>query len=158
MRYPEGKIHEDEFTTYKVLFAYEKIAVIEQPLYAYFQNSQSIMGSQWNPNHIAETEGMLAALKFFTANGFHDAEMYAARAYIYSIYRNLQNAKTYKEQYSLEVASLKRLLKVALLKYGKLADMDIHNNNWLYYEAYPNLTIPYRASRKLIGKLKREKG
>lgn len=158
VRYPEGKIHEDEFTTYKVLFVYEKIAVIEQPLYAYFQNSQSIMGSQWNPKHIAETEGMLSALQYFAANGFRDAEIYTARAYINSIYRNLQNARARKDQYSSETAYLKRLLKSALQKYGKLADVDIHNNNWLYYEAYPNLTIPYRVSRKLIGKLKKEKG
>ena len=152
IRYPEGKIHEDEFTTYKILFSYDKIAVIGQPLYAYFQNSQSIMGSQWNPKHIAETEGMLAELQYFGANGYHKAEAITARAYLNSIYRNLQNAKACGNRYQAEAAALKKRLKTALLKYGKLADTSLSRNPWLYYEAFPNATLPYRAIRKAAKK------
>ena len=32
IRYPVGKIHEDEFVTYRLLFAQEKIAVVAQPM------------------------------------------------------------------------------------------------------------------------------
>ena len=158
VRYPEGKIHEDEFTTYKVLFSYAKIAVIEQPLYAYFQNPHSIMGSQWNPKHIAETEGMREELQFFSSNGFYNAEAVTAKAYLNSIYRNLQNTKGYGACYSSETASLKHLLRIALLRYGKRAGVNICNAQWLYYEAFPWMTMPYRACRKLTGKLKKEKG
>ena len=152
VRYPEGKIHEDEFTTYKILFSYERIAVIEQPLYAYFQNSQSIMGSQWSPKHIAETEGMLAELQYFAANGYPNAEAYTARAYLNSIYRNLQNAKACGVCYLSEVSDLKHQLKMALLKYGKLADTNLSRTPWFYYEAFPNTTLPYRAIRKVTKK------
>lgn len=152
IRYPEGKIHEDEFTTYKILFSHDKIAVIEQPLYAYFQNSQSIMGSKWNPKHIAETEGMLAEIRYFAANGYSKAEACTAKAYLNSIYRNLQNAKAYGNRYQIEVADLKHLLKRALLKYGKLADTNLRRTPWLYYEAFPGVTFPYRVIRRIMKK------
>lgn len=152
IRYPEGKIHEDEFTTYKLLFSYERIAVIDHPLYAYFQNSQSIMGSKWNPKHIAETEGMLEELQFFAANGFPEAEAITARAYLNSIYRNLQNAKACGDCYLTEVSVLKHQLKMALLKYGKLADTNLRRTPWFYYEAFPNATLPYRAIQKVTKK------
>jgi len=46
IRYPVGKIHEDEFITYKILFAFEHIAVIAQPLYAYYQNPDVECGNE----------------------------------------------------------------------------------------------------------------
>lgn len=43
IRYPVGKIHEDEFVTYRLLFAQKEIAVIPAPLYAYFINPKGII-------------------------------------------------------------------------------------------------------------------
>ena len=45
IRYPLGKLHEDEFTTYKILFAFETVAVISAPLYAYYINNAGITKS-----------------------------------------------------------------------------------------------------------------
>ena len=45
MRYPVGKLHEDEFLTYKLIFACEKVAYTPSKTYLYFQNAGSIMGS-----------------------------------------------------------------------------------------------------------------
>ena len=152
IRYPERKIHEDEFTTYKILFAYDKIAVVEQPLYSYFQNDKSIMGSKWNPKHIAEIEGMLAELQYFKTNGFLDAAACTATAYINSIYRNLMNAKSYGKLYQTETVTLNRKLKIALLKYRKLANVSLRKNHWLYYEAFHGFTLPYRVLLKLVNR------
>ena len=43
LRYPVGKIHEDEYITYKILFRKKSVYVIQQPLYAYFQNTTGII-------------------------------------------------------------------------------------------------------------------
>ncbi|WP_270504839.1 glycosyltransferase family 2 protein [Eubacterium limosum] len=48
IRFPEGKIHEDEFTTYQLLFNAKKIGFINEPLYYYFQRNDSIMGNGFN--------------------------------------------------------------------------------------------------------------
>ena len=38
IRYPVGKVHEDEFTTHKILFKYYNIAFVNEELYYYFTN------------------------------------------------------------------------------------------------------------------------
>lgn len=43
LRFPVGKLHEDEFFTWKVLLKCEIIAVSDAPLYYYFHRSGSIM-------------------------------------------------------------------------------------------------------------------
>lgn len=45
IRYPEGKIHEDEFVTYKLMWKARRIAVTNLYLYNYLQRADSIIGS-----------------------------------------------------------------------------------------------------------------
>lgn len=52
LRYPVGKLHEDEFTTYKAVYASGQVAVIPVPIYAYYQNPEGIVRSQWNPRRM----------------------------------------------------------------------------------------------------------
>lgn len=47
IRFPEGKLHEDEFTVWKVLFRYDRAAFIDIPIYAYYQRNDSIIHSPW---------------------------------------------------------------------------------------------------------------
>ena len=49
IRYPFGKLHEDEFVTHKLIYCCETIAVLKVPLYYYFQNNNGIMASPINP-------------------------------------------------------------------------------------------------------------
>lgn len=69
IRYPVGKLHEDEFVTYKLLFAQEKIFVTTQPFYAYFQNSNSITGSKWIPGRMDKLEAYEEQIAFFRQIG-----------------------------------------------------------------------------------------
>lgn len=43
LRFPEGKIHEDEYTTYKAIYFSKKCAIILEPLYIYRIRENSIM-------------------------------------------------------------------------------------------------------------------
>lgn len=73
IRYPIGKIHEDEFTTYKILFQYEKVAVIQQPLYFYYQNPKGIMGTKWHSQWMDIIEAFDERVEFFKSRNH---EMY----------------------------------------------------------------------------------
>ena len=42
LRFPEGLVHEDEGTTYKALYACEKVVVSQRIVYAYYYNPESI--------------------------------------------------------------------------------------------------------------------
>lgn len=52
LRFPVGRLHEDEFTTYKAIYASGKVAVAPIQLYAYYQNPEGIVRSQWNPRRM----------------------------------------------------------------------------------------------------------
>ena len=52
IRYPEGKLFEDQGTTYKIFDLIGKIYVTNIPLYHYIQREDSIMGQKLKPNAI----------------------------------------------------------------------------------------------------------
>lgn len=48
LRFPVGRRIDDEFTTYRTLYASRRVVVADQPLYYYRQHDESIMGSQFS--------------------------------------------------------------------------------------------------------------
>lgn len=69
LRFPEGKVHEDEFATWKVLFKYDRIAVIDTPLYAYFQREDSIVNSTWKQERLVCLDAMEEQRAWIDQNG-----------------------------------------------------------------------------------------
>lgn len=72
IRFPLGRIHEDEFTIYKMLFASPYVAIIEQPLYAYFQNNEGIMRRPWSPKRMDALLAYEEQMEYFTKKGMLD--------------------------------------------------------------------------------------
>ena len=107
------------------------------------------MRSGWNPKHIAESEGMHDQLRFFLEQKMNDAAACAAKAYLNSLYRNIMQARLGGERFTSEVDALRKQLRHGLLRYRKLAGVTLRNENWLFYEAFPKETLPYRAWKKL---------
>ncbi len=73
IRFPVGALHEDEFVTYQVLFRSAKIAVLEEPLYAYFINDQGIMRSENVLRKMAVLKAFEEQKTFFKEHGFDKA-------------------------------------------------------------------------------------
>lgn len=65
IRFPNGKIHEDEFTTYKLLYKSKKVALIGNELYYYRQTPNSIMNAKFNKNRLDYLEALEESLIFF---------------------------------------------------------------------------------------------
>lgn len=85
IRYPLGRVHEDEFTTYRILFSLDKIGVISIPLYFYFQNCIGITRSSWNTKRLDCIDAMKEQLLYFEENGFSKALETTAVDYVYII-------------------------------------------------------------------------
>ena len=69
LRYPIGKLHEDEFTTYQALYKAETVAVITARLYAYYQNPEGIMRSEWSPRRMDMLQAFEEQIAFAQKNG-----------------------------------------------------------------------------------------
>ncbi len=65
LRFPEGKINEDEYTTYKAFYASKKIAVINASLYGYRYNENSIMGKKFNEKRFDALDSYEEKKEFF---------------------------------------------------------------------------------------------
>lgn len=63
--FPEGKLHEDAFTTYKLIYFSEKIAYINIPLYFYRIRSGSIMTASFSEKRLDMIEATREEYQFF---------------------------------------------------------------------------------------------
>lgn len=147
IRYPVGKIHEDSFTTHKILFKSEKIAFVDEPMYAYYMNAEGICRSTWTPKHLIDSVAMKEQITFFAENGYKKAEK-CARLYLIIFYADSIN-KMIKEQedYSDLIKDIRTKLKKALRKKDY---QDIPDNKYklVYSMAYPKLFLIHKKVKK----------
>ena len=77
MRFPVGKIHEDEFTTYRAVFSVPLLAYSTAPLYHYLRRKGSITGSEWTVRELDFIEAVREQIEFFKRIGAHEAEKFS---------------------------------------------------------------------------------
>jgi glycosyltransferase involved in cell wall biosynthesis len=132
LRYPVGKLHEDEFTTYKAIYQAGKIGVTPAQLYAYYQNPEGIMRSEWNPRRMHVLEAFEQQIAFAQQQGNSRFLCKIVEQYVYSVYDHLTKAQVvYRKE-------LHRKLRSAL-KLGRECGCfpKTPSNLWAYEAAYP---------------------
>ncbi len=137
LRYPAGKLHEDEFTTYKMIYQAGKISVIRGSLYAYFQNQTGIMLSKWNPRRMHILEAVEQQIQFAQTQNYPNLELKAVKHYIYGTYEQIKAAKAAPESQKY-LPGLRKKMRVAL-KMGRSSGVFplCWEKLWAYEEAYP---------------------
>jgi len=66
IRFPVGRIHEDEFTTYRLLYSADKIVFYDKPLLYYWQRKDSIIGSGFKiKNRLDYLDALIQRASFF---------------------------------------------------------------------------------------------
>ena len=135
MRFPIGRINEDEFTTYKVMFRTDKIAVLNSKMYYYYQNSSSIMNKKWSLKRLDAIIALEQQASFLKDNGFLGAWKVSEKFLIYVYYDNLNEPKLRdnKTQYLDVLKGLRKHLKL----YGNMVDMSKKDVPWIYQQAFP---------------------
>ena len=119
IRYPQGKIYEDEATTYKLLFREEQIAYISEPLYFYWVNMNSITQKEWTPARLDELTAIEEQIEYFKENGYRLARGKSAETLCAICITNLRYVEALSPKYDHLKKPLKRRLKTYLLNYGK---------------------------------------
>lgn len=73
IRYPVGKLYEDRFTTHLVTYKYDKLAMVNCPLYFYYRNrAGNISGDKGikMKNSMDRISGLRCQIDYFTEHGF----------------------------------------------------------------------------------------
>lgn len=137
IRYPVGKIHEDEFVTYRLLFKSDEVAVIDQPLYAYYRNPSGIMGSAWSAAKLASIDAIKEQIGYFGRRKIRQVECFCKRRYV--LYASL-NIKRMQEKsrvrFCIRKIIVRGKLKKALIQYRKDVPFTAENL-WFYDTAFP---------------------
>lgn len=83
IEFPTGRLHEDEFTTHKILYNANKIVSTNKILHGYMQTSGSIMRKPLKPNRIKDTlDSYISASNFFKEKGLIEIEAKTRRRYL----------------------------------------------------------------------------
>lgn len=156
IRYPVGKIHEDEYVTYRILFAYEQVAVIESLMYAYFMNPEGITKSRWTPKRLDGIAAFEEQISFLDEHNVRRARDHRIDQYMRCLCgqnkRILTEASPDERTPALRYVR-RRLIK-GLIKYHEMFPFE--EKWWFIYEsAFPRLMNAYWLSGAAKNKVKR---
>lgn len=132
--FPKGKIHEDTFTTYKVIYNARKIVMVDYVGYYYRQRSGSIMNKKFNKKRLVMSDATKEACEFFLLNKEEELFDYAVNYHI----------KTSLNLYSsiIEAMDCDEILKH---RYKKKMQ-----NEFRYYLKQSNLSIVKKMIYKFV--------
>lgn len=116
IRFPKGKIHEDEATTYRIYDKASKGVYIHKPLYGYFSAPESITRSRFNLKRLDWMDALDERIRYFEKKGDRTQVSFAKRAradgaihYYYPLKEELPEEKAQQKR-------LKSYVKEELLK------------------------------------------
>lgn len=69
IRYPIGKWHEDEFTTYKLLYKADRVYYLGESMYFYYQREGSIMSHALSLKNLDKVDALFERYMFFQEKG-----------------------------------------------------------------------------------------
>ncbi|MBR2529210.1 MAG: glycosyltransferase [Blautia sp.] len=157
IRFPVGKIHEDEYVTYRILFQCESIPVVEAPLYAYFQNEAGIMKRNWTLSRLDIIGADQDQVRFFLENGYTDI----AKKQFIKLTEDLKRQQIHvlkcetitEREKKNTCRHLKQTLRKELIRYRRyhwLPYQESERNRQTYANAFTGIRICRRIWRRII--------
>lgn len=160
IRYPLVRACEDEFVTYKILFQFSTLPVMEAPLYYYFMSENSTMRSVWTPKRLAGIKALRERMQFFKKTQYQRAWSLSVKIYLlWGLYgqmtqiEELPNAADYK----FIQKKLLYKLKIDFLRYRRKEKFDMQTYLYVYEKIYPKFMRFYWLIQGQIHKVMKSK-
>lgn len=158
IRHPTDNYFDDEFVSYKMLYAQPRMVVIPAPLYCYFINQTGLTKRPWTPKLLDAWVAYEEQIAFFQEKGREDLVNFRYRGYLENAlvnYRSAQEAQATPEilQARKKITKRIRWLLRTMWRRGILhfwIDFDI------LYHFYPTWTRGYRLWLTIQEKLGRK--
>ena len=84
LMHPVGKIHEDEFVTYRALYVAEVVVCLSAKLYGYTERIGGLSNT-WNIKRLDRLEALQGAIEFYEQEGDAELAMHARKRYMVNI-------------------------------------------------------------------------
>lgn len=157
IRFPVGKLHEDRFTTHKIIFQTKTLAHVENCLYYYFFNVSSIVHSSWSPKRLDDFQAVKEQILYFEVNGYEKAWIRTAYNHIAAICGMINDLKLINPKYIQYRFYFHIYLLKTYFKYKKKINMKIKKQPYLSYVlemTYPRFMKCYWFVQAFNNKLK----
>ena len=115
--YPVGKLHEDTFVTYRLLYEADRISYTDRMLYYYRERSGSIMQSGFNLKHLDATDATREACDFYYEHHENELMALATNYHIRLLFRNYYLMTQNYGIDSEELAGYRKALRRDVKKY-----------------------------------------
>ncbi|GFI42006.1 glycosyltransferase family 2 protein [Thomasclavelia cocleata] len=147
-RYPIGKIHEDEYVTYKMLFESKKVVALDEQIYFYRVNMDGIMLSKFSLK------------RFDIMQAFEERMVYFKEHNQYELMRLTEKEKDkILAQYNIIARSehidrkIPKQYKMNLFKAIKILKGIFTPNTfeWYMFQYYPNSIRIYSIFKRILG-------
>jgi glycosyltransferase involved in cell wall biosynthesis len=153
LSYPKGKLHEDEFVTYRILFACEQIAVLDDELYGYFCNRKSIVRSDWSVKRLDVLKAFKEQIEYFAKRGNIQLRRWRIREFMKNILGQLNLIADMEKPDTEGIRTLEKWGRRILRKYRADKVFVGEKDMWIYKRFYPRLTISYLYCQAVLRKL-----
>lgn len=151
IRHPTDNYFDDEFVSYRMLYAEKQMAVIPAPLYSYFINDTGLTKRKWTPKMLDAWVAYEEQIRFFTEKGEQELANFRYRGYLENAltnYQAAQDADNTEENQQARRRIRKKIREVLHRMHERKAlsyqfDMDV------LLEFYPVRMRLYRLTREL---------
>lgn len=145
VRFPVGKIHEDQAMLPKVYYKAKQCVLVEKKIYCYRHPEGSITNSEFNNKRFEDIDAIDSCIDFFSDLGEKEIVSCAKKRKLERIGEYV--LKSYKAGKNLE---LPQEYKMSKLKALKLLRKSLPNDEYLKYlnDWYPNLIPLHEIVRK----------
>lgn len=152
LKYPDKRLHEDEFLTYKIMYPLKKCAYLKVPLYEYRIRKESIMGNKNIFRLKDKVDAFEEKYLFFEEKG--DTELYyeALRRYetaIAEIILYLEDIQSEKDAVENFRDKFKEVYK------ERIADSQMASWHKLKYKIFMKNRMLYRILKNMSGRSKK---
>lgn len=100
-RFTPGKYIDDEFLIYRLILRGERLAVLDDPLYAYYFNPEGATKRPWQPRLLDAWEAFDQQLVYFQEHDYEDLVKFRLRRYLENALVNLEGAKSVSDEISV---------------------------------------------------------
>lgn len=150
IRFPVGRLFEDEFTTYKLYHRANKVAFVDTELYFYFDNFSGIARNLTIEKRFDEYDAQWERLEYFDAHNLAELQGKAAMTFLRTAQWDLIACRENREPVSQEKKQrFEKQYQDALVISKRMNCLDFLEHYDYFALAYPRYTLMLRIKRKL---------
>lgn len=153
VQYPEGKVHDDEFTVHHIVQATNKIVFTDAVLYYYYHNPDSFMNETYNLKRMDAVEAMRERFIFFIDNEYNQFQSRALNTYMHLLIIHYNLLKKHLPEEKMKRKELIEIYRKDFVNYQDLIAKKMKIELFMFFIS-PYAFKIFLSGRKKIHNLK----